>query len=82
MVDESVTVLHLHKFVPGAIELPAQSNTSSISTPDESAKRRKIKEEQPLPQPPAPAARFARVTGWHPAGDNSDIGTVDIEISV
>lgn len=114
LVDETVIVLHLHKFIIGAIELPTQSNVSNksaMSTPDstvDGVKRRKIKEEpdqqeqqeqqeeleqqqeenqeqqeqQQEQQSTARTTRIGKITGWHPAGDNSDMGSVDIEISV
>ena len=88
LVDDSIIVLILHKFVPGALEMPLQHNRSSTpntpntpNTPEESVKRRKTKvEDTPTIAPLAATIAFCRIMGWDPAGDNADVGTVDIEI--
>ncbi|TIA91424.1 hypothetical protein E3P99_01070 [Wallemia hederae] len=89
LVDDSIIVLILHKFIPGAFEMPSQPNNRSSTpntpntpnTPEESVKRRKTKvEDTPTITPLAATIAFCRIMGWDPAGDNADVGTVDIEI--
>ncbi|TIB77211.1 hypothetical protein E3Q23_01435 [Wallemia mellicola] len=87
IIDASVIVLHMYRFVPGAIEPAVQSKLSQ--TPEDGIKRRKYETPPtlapptvPSPQVQSPQRRNVKVTGWQPDGANNDVGSVDIEITV